>query len=87
VESKTLNTNDENSAVAKTFPNEFEAERAKGILKENGIESFVQRDDAGGMEPPLQLTEGVKLIVLEDDLQKAKEILDAYNDYTPKEGD
>lgn len=82
-----MNINDENTVVAKTFPNEFEAERAKGILDENGIKSFVQRDDAGGMEPPLQLTEGVKLIVLEDDLQRAKEILDAYNDYTPKEGE
>jgi hypothetical protein len=81
-----MNVNDENSVVAKTFPNEFEAERAKGILEENGIESFVQRDDAGGMEPPLQLTEGVKLIVLEEDLQRAKEILEAYDDYTPEEG-
>ena len=82
-----MNINDENTAVAKTFPNEFEAERAKGILEENGVESFVQRDDAGGMEPPLQLTEGVKLIVLEDDLVKAKEILDAYEDYTPEKGE
>ena len=82
-----MNLNNENSVVAKTFPNEFEAERAKGILDENGIESFVQRDDAGGMEPPLQLTEGVKLIVLEDDLVKAKEILDAYEDYTPEKGE
>jgi hypothetical protein len=82
-----MNVKDKNTAVAKTFANEFEAERAKGILEENGVESFVQRDDAGGMEPPLQLTEGVKLIVLEDDLQKAKEILEAYNDYKPEEGE
>jgi len=82
-----MDINDENTAVAKTFANEFEAERAKGILEENGVEGFVQRDDAGGMEPPLQLTEGVKLIVLEEDLQRAKEILEAYNDYKPEEGE
>jgi hypothetical protein len=79
-----MNLDDENSVVVKTFMSEFEAEIAKGMLEEEGIECYVSSDDTGGMRPHLQLTLGVRLIVMEKDLQRTLEILDAYNDYTPE---
>jgi hypothetical protein len=77
-----MNENSENTVIVRTFINEFEAERAKGILEEEGIESYISSDNVGGMEPPLQLIQGIKLLVLEADLKKAKEILDAYDTFT-----
>jgi len=79
-----MNLDDENSVVVKTFMSEFEAEIAKGILEEEGIKCYISSDDTGGMRPHLQLTLGVRLIVMEKDLRRALEILDAYNDYTPE---
>jgi len=81
-----MKPDDENTVIVRTFINEFEAERAKGILEEEGIECYVSSDNAGGMEPPLQLILGIRLLVLEEDLKKAKEILDAYDSFTPEKG-
>ncbi len=39
--------------------NDLEAEIAKGTLEESGIDVFISRDDCGGMEPQLQMTEGI----------------------------
>lgn len=80
-----MKPDDENIIAVRTFINEFEAERAKGILKEEGIESFVSSDNVGGMEPPLQLVLGIKLFVLERDFTRAKEILDAYDSFIVEE--
>ena len=33
------------------------------MLQEAGVRAFVLKDDAGGMEPQLQLTGGVRLFV------------------------
>lgn len=79
-----MKPDDKNTVTVKTFINEFEAERAKGILEEEGIECYVSSDDVGGMGPPQQLIQGIKLLVLEEDLKKAKEVLDAYDSYTPE---
>lgn len=48
--------------VHKCF-NDVDAEIIKGMLEENGIEVFFVRDDCGGMEPQLQITEGIKILV------------------------
>jgi hypothetical protein len=77
---------DENTVIVRTFINEFEAERAKGILEEEGIECCVSSDDVGGMGPPQQLVQGIKLLVLEEDLKKAQKVLDAYDSFTPEKG-
>jgi hypothetical protein len=37
------------------------------------------------MGPPQQLIEGIKLLVLEEDVQRAKEILEAYDSFTSEE--
>jgi hypothetical protein len=80
-----MKPDDENIVAIRTFINEFEAERAKGILEAEGIECCVSSDDIGGMGPPQQLIEGIKLLVLEEDVKRAKEILDAYDSFTPEE--
>ena len=49
--------------VLKTFNNEIEAGMAQQMLQEAGIQAFVFKHDAGGMEPHLQRTNGVRLVV------------------------
>ena len=80
-----MDENTENTVIIKTFTNEFEAERAKGILEQEDIECCVSGDDVGGMGPPQQLIQGIKLLVLEEDVKRAKEILDAYDTFTSEE--
>jgi hypothetical protein len=80
-----MDEDSEKTVVLKMFTNEFEAEIAKSLLKEEGIEGYISSDDVGGMQPPQQLSEGIRLIVLEEDYQRAKEILDAYSSFSPGE--
>jgi hypothetical protein len=48
---------------------------ARGLLESVGIPAFVSADDAGGMRPPLQLSQGVRLMVREADLARARRVL------------
>ena len=59
----------------KTFPNRTEAEFAKSVLEENGIKASVSVDDVGGMYPPLAPGRGAKLFVLDENAQKALDLL------------
>jgi len=61
--------------VLKTFNNEIEAGMAQQVLQEAGMSAFVSKDDAGGMEPQLQRTNGVRLIVTRADAQRAHKLL------------
>jgi hypothetical protein len=65
----------DSKVVVAEFENELEAEIAKGHLEASGIEVRLVKDDAGGMFPSLQQTEGVRLLVDEEKEGKAKEIL------------
>ena len=65
----------EEVVVLKTFNNEIEAGMAQQVLQEAGVTSFVFKDDAGGMEPQLQRTNGVRLIVNSADAQRAHKTL------------
>lgn len=55
-----------------TFLSTAEAQMAKGILDEAGIESMIRADNAGGMYPALG---GAELLVRSDDLEKAHDAL------------
>ncbi len=56
----------------KTYTNKAEAELAKGLLEKNGIKAMVSVDDCGGMRPDLLWgTGGAKLLVREEDVEKA----------------
>jgi len=59
----------------KIFSDELEATMAQQTLKEAGVRSFVFKDDAGGMEPHLQRTMGVRLVVNRADAERGQEIL------------
>ena len=62
--------------IVQVYGNRVEVEYAKEILGSNGIESIITADDCGGMRPWLAAgTGGVKLSVKEEDVVKAKEVL------------
>ena len=65
--------------VIRIFSNEIEAIMAQQVLEESGVTAFVFKDDAGGMEPHLQRTSGVRLIVGRADAERASEILQTLN--------
>jgi hypothetical protein len=48
---------------------------AQQVLQEAGMTSFVSKDDAGGMEPQLQRTHGVRLVVNRVDARRAHKLL------------
>jgi hypothetical protein len=55
-----------------TFRLTTDAQIAKGILDEAGIESLIRADDAGGMYPALN---GAELLVKSEDFDKANAAL------------
>jgi len=59
-------------AVVSTFPSTANAQIAKGILDEVGIESMVRADNAGGMYPAIGT---VELLVRSEDVERAKDAL------------
>ena len=58
--------------VVSTFPSPADAQIAKGVLEDAGIESLVRADNAGGMIPALG---GVDVLVRADAVQLANEAL------------
>ena len=57
------------------FNDELEANFAKSTLESEGVDSMLSGDNAGGMEPPLSLSQGIKLIVRSEDAERAEAIL------------
>jgi len=64
-----------NLIVLTSFTNHTEAELAKELLMSNDIPSILQADDVGGLGLGQTFIKGVKLLVNEKDVAKAKEIL------------
>ena len=58
--------------VVSTFPSTADAQIAKGILDEVGIEAMIRADNAGGMYPAIGEAE---LLVRTEDIQQANEEL------------
>jgi hypothetical protein len=65
------------NSVIRTFANEVEAHLAQAVLDANGIDSFLMRDDAGGMMPWLQWLHPIRLVVREEDSIEALDLLNA----------
>jgi hypothetical protein len=65
----------EEVVLLKTFNNDIEAGMAQQVLQEAGVTAFIFKDDAGGMEPQLQRTNGVRLVVNRADAQRAHKML------------
>jgi hypothetical protein len=64
-----------------TFPTRTEAEVAQGLLASAGIDASVAADDAGGAFP-FALSGGAEVLVDENDLEAASEILAGRTDET-----
>jgi len=65
----------EEVVVLRVFNNEIDAGMAQQVLHEGGITAFVFKDDAGGMEPQLQRSGGVRLVINRADAQRAHQML------------
>lgn len=65
----------EETVVLKVFATEIDAVMARDVLKDEGVKAFVFKDDSGGMEPHLQRTNGVTLMVSAADAERAHQIL------------
>ena len=61
-----------NLIAVSTFRSTADAQIAKGILDEVGIESMIRADNAGGMYPAIS---GAELLVRSEDRDKAHDAL------------
>jgi hypothetical protein len=60
--------------VIRTFIDNVDAELARGALEAAGIESMIRADDCGGTRPHLWMG-GVELLVRQEDMPRAEEVL------------
>ena len=60
----------------------IEAELIVGLLRSNGLRAVLSADDAGGLQPPLQL-EGVRVLVPPSEEAPARRLLAATPEDTP----
>jgi hypothetical protein len=63
--------------VVATFPNEAASLIARAILDSNDIPSIIASDGSSSMEPMLQFSQGVRLLVHEDVAEEARDLLTA----------
>ena len=52
-----------------------EAQLIVGMLDAHGIHGVVSADDAGGLEPQLQATDGVRVLVASDEQASARALI------------
>lgn len=61
--------------VVARVPSLIEAQLIVGMLESRGITAATSSDDAGGFDPQLQLTQGVRVLVAQADEMLAKRLL------------
>jgi hypothetical protein len=59
-------------AIVSTFRSAADAQIAKGVLDEAGIESMIRADNVGGMYPGVG---GADLLVRSEDVERANQVL------------
>ena len=65
--------------VVHTFASQPEAEIAKSALQSAGIDAMIKADSAGGMRPHLAWSVGgFQVLVREEDVGEAKEVLEGW---------
>lgn len=64
-------------------PSRTEADLIAGLLRSNGLRAVVSADDAGGLQPPLQI-QGVRVLVTPSDEAPARQLLAAADDPPPE---
>ena len=73
-----MDKNNLSSIFLKNFPYYADAAMAKEILEKNGIKSVVQRGDLNAHSSFIGWSGDADMFVMEDQIEKAKKILDAY---------
>jgi len=63
------------TAVAALVTSTIEAQLIVGMLEANGIAAMVSADDAGGFDPQLQMTQGVRVMVATEDVEQARQLI------------
>ena len=72
--------------LAKSYRSRPEAELAKGALEEVGIVAMIQADSLGGMRDHLAWSgEGFRLLVREEDMAAARDVLRGQLELAPDE--
>jgi hypothetical protein len=61
--------------VAALVTSTIEAQLIVGMLESNGIAAAVSADDVGGFDPQLQVTQGVRVMVASEDVERARELI------------
>lgn len=62
--------------VAAVVGSTIEAQLVVGLLEANGIPAVLSADDAGGQDPALDVTDGVRIFVDSSDLEVAQAIIE-----------
>ena len=63
------------TAVVARASSVVEAALIVGMLQSNGIDAASSADDAGGFDPQLQLTQGVRVLVATQDEARARMLI------------
>jgi hypothetical protein len=61
--------------VVARVPSLVEAQLIVGMLESSGIAAATSSDDAGGVDPQLQLTQGVRILVSAADSTLARQLI------------
>ena len=61
--------------IARYF-NVMEGEVACAALRAEGVKAYLQTDNAGGIHPELNFTRGVRLMVLSEDQDRARQLIE-----------
>jgi hypothetical protein len=59
----------------RTFATRTEAELVRSLLESAGIPAWVSTDDAGGVYPSFDLSDGARLMIRESDQEVAESVL------------
>lgn len=54
------------------------ADLARSYLEANGVAAFITADNEGGLNPGLSFGTGVRLMVLENELELAQNLMEQY---------
>ena len=63
------------TAVVARVPSVVEAQLIVGMLEASGIAAATSSDDAGGFDPQLQLTQGVRVLVAAEHEMRARQLI------------
>ncbi len=70
------NNDDKNLVEVKRYSSDMDAELAQATLNAAGLDCVIMRDGADGMLQMLEYTEGVRVLVNEDQFEEAKALLE-----------